>query len=135
MSSVFGWLFREPCPDAGAAVDLGGDGVLDFVGLEAESLGSLYVGQGDHVVEFLDGPLQPQPVDRITGVEIGLDVNNATQQQLEAIPGIGSKSSWRIVSARAKAARNSGRPFETVQEAFSESGMPIPEFAGEVLVA
>ncbi len=71
----------------------------------------------------------------ITGVEIGLDVNNATQQQLEAIPGIGSKSSWRIVSARAKAARNSGRPFETVQEAFSESGMPIPEFAGEVLVA
>jgi len=71
----------------------------------------------------------------ITGVEVGLDINNATQQQLEAIPGIGSKSSWRIVSARAKAARSSNRPFQTVQEAFSESGMRMPEFAGEVLVA
>ena len=71
----------------------------------------------------------------ITGVEVGLDVNSATQQQLGAIPGIGSKSSWRIVSSRAKAARSSNGPFGTVQEAFSESGMQMPELAEEVLVA
>jgi hypothetical protein len=39
------------------------------------------------------------------------------------------------VSSRAKAARSSNRPFGTVQEAFSESGMQMPEFAEEVLIA
>jgi radical SAM superfamily enzyme with C-terminal helix-hairpin-helix motif len=38
----------------------------------------------------------------ITGVEIGLDVHSVTEKQLEAIPGIGKKSAWKLVSERAK---------------------------------
>jgi radical SAM superfamily enzyme with C-terminal helix-hairpin-helix motif len=46
----------------------------------------------------------------ITGVEIGLDINTATEKQLEAIPGIGKKAAWNIVSARAKLKRKEERP-------------------------
>ena len=46
----------------------------------------------------------------ITGVEIGLDINTASEKQLEAIPGIGKKAAWNIVSARAKLKRNEERP-------------------------
>jgi len=37
----------------------------------------------------------------ITGVEVGLDPLSITQKQLEAIPGIGKKTAWRLVSDRA----------------------------------
>ncbi len=46
----------------------------------------------------------------ITGVEIGLNINTATEKQLEAIPGIGKKAAWNIVSARAKLKRKEERP-------------------------
>ena len=38
----------------------------------------------------------------ITGVELGIDVNSATQHQLQAIPGISSKGAWRLLSTRAR---------------------------------
>ena len=38
----------------------------------------------------------------ITGVEVGLDPLTVSEKQLEAIPGIGKKSAWALVSARAK---------------------------------
>ena len=39
----------------------------------------------------------------ITGVEVGLDMETITQKQLEAIPGIGKKTAWNLISSRAKA--------------------------------
>jgi radical SAM superfamily enzyme with C-terminal helix-hairpin-helix motif len=41
----------------------------------------------------------------ITGVEIGLSIDTASEKQLEAIPGIGKKAAWNLVSARAKLKR------------------------------
>ncbi|MEK9730403.1 MAG: radical SAM protein [Candidatus Poseidoniales archaeon] len=38
----------------------------------------------------------------ITGVEIGLDAKTVTHKQLEAIPGIGKKTAWNLISSRAK---------------------------------
>ncbi|MEE2624989.1 MAG: radical SAM protein [Candidatus Thermoplasmatota archaeon] len=71
----------------------------------------------------------------VTGVELEINVNKATQRQLEAIPGIGKKSSWRIVSTRARmASTGSSRPFATVDETFRESGVQMPEHAAKVLV-
>ena len=46
----------------------------------------------------------------ITGVEVGLDINTATEKQLEAIPGIGKKAAWNLVSARAKLKRKEEHP-------------------------
>ena len=43
----------------------------------------------------------------ISGVETNLSINSASQSQLEAIPGIGSKAAWRIVANRAKESRKS----------------------------
>ena len=41
----------------------------------------------------------------ITGVEINLDHEKMSQKQLEAIPGIGEKTAWRLISERAKRKR------------------------------
>jgi radical SAM superfamily enzyme with C-terminal helix-hairpin-helix motif len=41
----------------------------------------------------------------ITGVEINLDHERMTQKQLEAIPGIGEKTAWKLISQRAKSKR------------------------------
>jgi radical SAM superfamily enzyme with C-terminal helix-hairpin-helix motif len=68
----------------------------------------------------------------ITGVEVGLDVNSATQQQFEAIPGIGSKGAWRMVSARAKAA-SKGEAFDSVVSAFAAASLDFPAAANSVL--
>ena len=38
----------------------------------------------------------------ITGVEINLNHTSVSQKQLEAIPGIGEKTAWKLVSQRAK---------------------------------
>ncbi|MGB1365027.1 MAG: radical SAM protein [Candidatus Poseidoniaceae archaeon] len=46
----------------------------------------------------------------ITGVEVGLDINTASEKQLEAIPGIGKKAAWNLVSARAKLKRKEDHP-------------------------
>ena len=70
----------------------------------------------------------------ISGVESGLSINTATQSQLEAIPGIGSKAAWRIVSNRAKSSRNSQEPaFSDVEEALTEVGVQSYGLASKVL--
>ena len=69
----------------------------------------------------------------ITGVEAGMDVNTATQHQLEAIPGIGSKGAWRLVSARARTSTKGG--FDTVEAAFEAAGLGLPTAAEAILGA
>ena len=69
----------------------------------------------------------------ITGVETGMDVNTATQHQLEAIPGIGPKGAWRLVSARARASNKRG--FDSVEKAFEAAGLGLPDAAKMILVA
>ena len=72
----------------------------------------------------------------ISGVQLGIDINLATQKQLEAIPGIGENSAWSIVSKRAKLSRESdGRPFTSVSNAFEEIGLELPEMAHTVLIS
>ena len=44
----------------------------------------------------------------ITGVEINMDHDVITQKQLEAIPGIGEKSAWKLISQRVKRKRKNG---------------------------
>ncbi len=68
----------------------------------------------------------------ITGVEVGIDLNTATEKQFQAIPGIGDKSAWKLVSTRAKEARDGGE-FSSVEEAFELAGVEIPELAAAVL--
>lgn len=56
----------------------------------------------------------------ITGVEVGLDINSVTEKQLEAIPGIGKKAAWNLISARARLKRKEIAPsleriFETAK--------------------
>jgi radical SAM superfamily enzyme with C-terminal helix-hairpin-helix motif len=68
----------------------------------------------------------------ITGVEVGIDINSATEKQFQAIPGIGEKTAWKLVSTRAKEARDGGE-FSSVEEAFELAGVEIPELAAAVL--
>ena len=70
----------------------------------------------------------------ISGIECGIDVNSATRNQLEALPGIGAKSSWRIISSRAMRISKGEGNFDSVEEAFIESGVAMPPFASEVFV-
>ena len=69
----------------------------------------------------------------ISGVELGLNINSVSQQQLEAIPGIGKKGAWRIISTRAKASRKSDLSFDTVEKAFIMSDLEMPLLAEKVL--
>ena len=72
----------------------------------------------------------------ISGVELGIDINEATQRQLESIPGIGKSSAWAILSTRVKLARESPiRPFSSVSDAFQQSGLDMPDIAERILVA
>ena len=72
----------------------------------------------------------------ISGAQLGIDINLATQKQLEAIPGIGENSAWSIISKRAKMSRNSeGRPFPSVSNAFEEIGIELTEMARNVLIS
>ena len=65
----------------------------------------------------------------ITGVELGLDCLRVSEKQLEAIPGIGKKSAWNLVAARAKALskRGKGRSFDDPQSWFEQAGLPWNE--------
>ncbi len=71
----------------------------------------------------------------ITGVEVGLDLATVSQKQLQAIQGIGEKSAWKIITARAKALRQNPDelPFESVVAAFDVSGLDMPELATSIL--
>ncbi len=46
----------------------------------------------------------------ITGVETDLNINTVTEKQLEAIPGIGKKAAWNLISSRAKLKRKQENP-------------------------
>ncbi len=72
----------------------------------------------------------------ISGIETNLSINTATESQLSAIPGIGQKTAWRLVSERAKAMRkNPEKPFSTVEEAFQAIRIQPYGLALEVLKA
>ena len=60
-------------------------------------------------------------------------MNSVTQHQLEAIPGIGSKGAWRLVSARARVSSKGG--FYSPNEAFEAAGLDVPDIAKAVLSA
>ena len=47
----------------------------------------------------------------ITGVEMALDPSTATEAQFRSVPGIGRKTAWGLISARARLAR---RGFESI---------------------
>ena len=70
----------------------------------------------------------------ITGVETNLDINSVSQHQLAAIPGIGTKTAWKIISAKAKRLSKSreNSAFESLEDAFSSIGIQIPDFASKV---
>ena len=61
----------------------------------------------------------------ITGVEVGLNHNTATEKQLSAIPGIGAKSAWNLISKRARAMRkkNTSKPYESAEAWFEDAGL------------
>ena len=59
----------------------------------------------------------------ITGVEVNMDHDIVTQKQLEAIPGIGEKSAWKLISQRVKQKRKNGDEciYDTAKQWFTES--------------
>ena len=59
----------------------------------------------------------------ITGVEIGLSIDTASEKQLEAIPGIGKKAAWNLVSARAKLKRKEEQP--TIESIFNSAKLQL----------
>ncbi|MGB1521803.1 MAG: radical SAM protein [Candidatus Poseidoniaceae archaeon] len=59
----------------------------------------------------------------ITGVEIGLSIDTASEKQLEAIPGIGKKAAWNLVSARAKLKRKEEQP--TIESIFKSAKLQL----------
>jgi radical SAM superfamily enzyme with C-terminal helix-hairpin-helix motif len=71
----------------------------------------------------------------ITAVEVGLNLMTVSQKQLEAIPGVGEKSAWKIITARAKALRQNPNepPFKSVVAAFDAAGLEMPELATSIL--
>ena len=61
----------------------------------------------------------------ITGVEIGMDAEKVSQKQLEAIPGIGSKTAWKLISQRAKQKRKnrSADAYDSPEEWFKATSV------------
>jgi radical SAM superfamily enzyme with C-terminal helix-hairpin-helix motif len=68
----------------------------------------------------------------ISGVEVNLNINEATENQFSAVPGIGNKGAWRIVSNRAKKFRDKNFSFQSVAELFSSSGINTPPNADKI---
>jgi radical SAM superfamily enzyme with C-terminal helix-hairpin-helix motif len=54
----------------------------------------------------------------ITGVETNMDHLNVTQKQLEAIPGVGEKTAWKLISQRAKRRSKGKQAFDEPQSWF-----------------
>jgi radical SAM superfamily enzyme with C-terminal helix-hairpin-helix motif len=67
----------------------------------------------------------------ITGVEIGIEFQDASQKQLEAIPGIGKKTAWNLVSSRAKLLRK--QDSVTMEEVFKSANVELSETIQSVL--
>ena len=68
----------------------------------------------------------------ITGIEVGLNMHNVNQKQLVAIPGIGEKSAWNLISTRVKEARKERR-FPDPQTWFDAAGVELNYIAKIVL--
>lgn len=68
----------------------------------------------------------------ITGVEIGLEMNSITQKQLEAIPGIGEKSAWKLISERVKKIRK-GETYDGIEDWFHDASVEIPTLTNQIL--
>ena len=68
----------------------------------------------------------------ITGVECGLAMNDITEKQLAAIPGISSKGAWNLVSKRAKL-MSKGNRIENVEQWFNQCNLQLPEFINEII--
>ena len=68
----------------------------------------------------------------ITGIEANLDMNTVNQKQLVAIPGIGEKSAWNLISTRVKEARNERR-FSNLEAWFEAAGVELPDLANQIL--
>lgn len=69
----------------------------------------------------------------ISGVEMNLDINKIKQNQLSAIPGIGPKGAWKIVSKRASILRKNNKKFDSISEAFISSEVNMPNLAEIIL--
>ena len=68
------------------------------------------------------------------GIETKLNMQTINQKQLVAIPGIGEKSAWNLISARVKAARKEQR-FGDVQSWFDAAGVELFDLAKRILEA
>ena len=68
----------------------------------------------------------------ISGVEINLNLNKVTENQISAVPGIGNKGAWKMVSNRAKKFRNKNFKFDSIDELFSLSDVKIPPNADKI---
>ncbi|MBN17540.1 MAG: radical SAM protein [Euryarchaeota archaeon] len=68
----------------------------------------------------------------ITGIEVGLNMHTVNQKQLVAIPGIGEKSAWNLISTRVKEARKERR-FPDIQSWFDAAGVELNSIAKLVL--
>ena len=67
----------------------------------------------------------------ITGVEMALDPATATEAQFRSVPGIGRKTAWGLISARARLAR---RGFESIsiEMLYEELGGQLPDLADKL---
>ena len=60
----------------------------------------------------------------ITGIECTLDLDTVSEKQLAAIPGIGGKSAWKLISERVKLKRKDPtKSFADTQTWFSSAGL------------
>ena len=61
----------------------------------------------------------------ITGVEVNLDPNKITEKQLSAVPGIGQKMAWNLITTRIKRIRKVGQEFQydNFQEWFEDASL------------
>jgi hypothetical protein len=59
-------------------------------------------------------------------------MNDITEKQLAAIPGISSKGAWNLVSRRAKL-MSKGNRIENVEQWFNQCNLQIPEFINEII--
>ena len=67
----------------------------------------------------------------ITGVEVGLRIQDASEKQLEAIPGIGKKTAWNLISSRAKLHRK--KEAITLSSVFNAANVELSETIKNVL--
>ncbi|HJM44963.1 MAG TPA: hypothetical protein QF644_03330, partial [Candidatus Poseidoniaceae archaeon] len=57
-----------------------------------------------------------------------------SQHQLASIPGIGEKTAWKIISAKAKilSKNRENKAFENLEDAFTQINGEIPELAHHI---